>query len=88
MRKPPILKISKRVRRYPKNRCFYCHATDELTIDHIHPRSKGGTDTYKNRQVLCYECNQEKGSMSEQKIERMFRWFKRIEQMRDEPLNY
>ena len=33
----------------------------ELTIDHILPLSKGGKNEKKNRQCLCYTCNQRKG---------------------------
>jgi len=33
-----------------------------LTVDHIVPRSKGGSDTLDNYQPMCYKCNQRKGS--------------------------
>ena len=32
-----------------------------MTIDHIHPRSKGGTDAPDNLQLLCGACNSTKG---------------------------
>ncbi len=34
----------------------------ELHIDHIHPRSKGGSDFYGNLRTLCSECNIGKGA--------------------------
>ena len=29
----------------------------DLTLDHIHPKDKGGTDDIDNLQLLCYRCN-------------------------------
>ena len=37
-----------------------------LTIDHIVPRSKGGTDEYENLQLLCNACNVLKGNKSQE----------------------
>lgn len=34
----------------------------EFTLDHIRPLSKGGKDVPGNHQILCYFCNQRKGS--------------------------
>lgn len=48
--------------------CAYCGARPgpdshvELDIDHIEPRSKGGTDELDNLQVLCHRCNRAKGN--------------------------
>jgi len=45
--------------------CQYCGAhprITELTIDHIHPRSQGGTSTWDNCVVSCRDCNEKKGS--------------------------
>ena len=33
---------------------------NKLTIDHIRPRSRGGTDDPSNLQVLCRKCNSSK----------------------------
>lgn len=33
-----------------------------LTIDHIHPKSLGGSDELDNLQPMCYGCNQKKGN--------------------------
>lgn len=41
--------------------CVKCHATEDLTLDHIHPWSYGGPDTVENLQVLCRSCNSAKG---------------------------
>jgi 5-methylcytosine-specific restriction endonuclease McrA len=38
------------------------------TIDHIHPVSQGGTLTKDNIQLLCWACNQLKGSGSNKRL--------------------
>lgn len=44
--------------------CTYCSSTENLTIDHIHPRSKGGERWDANNcTTACRSCNQMKGSM-------------------------
>lgn len=42
--------------------CVYCDATDvPLEVEHIHPRSKGGSDRVSNLTIACHDCNQTKG---------------------------
>jgi 5-methylcytosine-specific restriction endonuclease McrA len=42
--------------------CISCHRVRPLTIDHIKPLSKGGTNTIENVQPLCKSCNSSKGA--------------------------
>jgi hypothetical protein len=42
--------------------CVICRTNDNLTIDHIVPRSKGGTEERNNLQTLCRSCNSRKGN--------------------------
>jgi predicted restriction endonuclease len=42
-------------------RCAYCGDTENLTLDHITPRSKGGTDRITNLVCACNSCNKSKG---------------------------
>lgn len=44
------------------NRCQYCGAHKNLTIDHVLPRSRGGKDTWENLVTACDSCNVEKGN--------------------------
>ena len=44
--------------------CQYCGASDDLTFDHIIPRSKGGKTTWENVVAACSNCNLSKGSRS------------------------
>lgn len=41
--------------------CRRCGATEDLTLDHIHPWSIGGADAPDNLRVLCRPCNSRKG---------------------------
>ncbi|KAM3091219.1 HNH endonuclease [Phormidesmis sp. 146-35] len=41
--------------------CQYCGTTKHLTIDHVIPRSKGGTHTWDNVVAACERCNSAKG---------------------------
>ena len=44
------------------NKCVICGATEKLSIDHIHPWSKGGKTEFDNLQTLCKSCNSKKGN--------------------------
>lgn len=41
--------------------CQYC-AAEATTIDHVLPRSKGGTSTWENQVACCSPCNAKKGN--------------------------
>ena len=43
-------------------KCVFCGATDDLTLDHVIPRSKGGSSNPDNLQTLCRSCNTSKGN--------------------------
>ena len=46
------------------NQCQYCgrkFPTSELSLDHVLPRSKGGTSTWENIVCACVNCNVKKG---------------------------
>jgi hypothetical protein len=42
-------------------KCVKCGSTEDLTLDHIYPKSKGGKRTFENLQTMCKACNFEKG---------------------------
>lgn len=49
------------------HRCEYCQTSSRLTgtplvIEHIQPRSLGGTDDRENLAAACYRCNEFKGA--------------------------
>lgn len=42
------------------NRCLCCGATERITIDHVIPMRKGGSNLIANLQPLCLGCNNHK----------------------------
>jgi 5-methylcytosine-specific restriction endonuclease McrA len=47
-----------------RNRCQYCGSrlsTNELSLDHVVPRSQGGQNTWENIVCACVRCNVRKG---------------------------
>jgi 5-methylcytosine-specific restriction endonuclease McrA len=50
--------------RRDQHRCQYCghrQSNDQLTIDHVVPRSRGGTTGWTNCVLACIPCNRKKG---------------------------
>ena len=46
-------------------KCAYCGKGEvPLEIEHIQPRSRGGSNRISNLTLACHSCNQEKGSQS------------------------
>jgi len=78
MRIPAVMRLIKLIRTLYKNRvpfskknvlvrdgfrCAYCGAEKvKLTIDHIIPRSRGGSTCFENCVTSCKSCNTRKGS--------------------------
>lgn len=68
----PVLRVpfSRRNLFYRDNyRCQYCGvrtSTENLSIDHVTPRSKGGLSSWTNCVLACHSCNVRKGSRTPQ----------------------
>ena len=48
-----------------RNTCQYCGEvlpSGELTLDHVIPRSRGGSSTWENLVACCHPCNRRKGN--------------------------
>lgn len=55
-----------------RGRCFYCdtplwleidgRAVTDVSVEHLVPRTRGGTDAPRNLALSCSKCNREKGS--------------------------
>jgi 5-methylcytosine-specific restriction endonuclease McrA len=44
-----------------RHRCQYCGERRDLTIDHVHPTSRGGPHAWENVVASCDPCNNRKG---------------------------
>ncbi len=69
-------------------KCAYCDAEHTaLTIDHIHPRSKGGSDRVSNLTLACFPCNQRKNNQDVRDfLAKDLKRLARIEAVRKAPL--
>lgn len=61
-RRPIPAALRRRVMERDEHTCQECGATDDLSIDHIVPSSRGGPETEENLRVLCRPCNSRKGA--------------------------
>ena len=43
--------------------CQYCGSRSNLTVDHVIPRSKGGSSDWENIVASCAPCNRRKGDL-------------------------
>ena len=70
--------------------CAYCGSEENLTLDHITPRSKGGSERVTNVLCACHSCNQSKGHkmwsdwflsqdfFDKEKLSKIIEWQKQI----------
>ena len=62
--KSPIKFSRQNIYARDRYRCQYCGdqcPSEELTYDHVHPRSRGGKTEWKNIVTCCVDCNRKKG---------------------------
>ncbi|KOP23539.1 HNH nuclease [Hapalosiphon sp. MRB220] len=79
MQKNPRIRIPPEVRKYVHQRdnyqcqsCNQTHHDTHLTIDHIIPLARGGTNDISNLQTLCLTCNQQKKDKIDPRFRRYF----------------
>ncbi|MEO0375533.1 MAG: HNH endonuclease [Cyanobacteria bacterium P01_A01_bin.17] len=77
--KTPRIPIPAAVRKYvfdrDKHTCKSCGKTGKdakLTIDHINPLAKAGTNDISNLQTLCASCNSKKKHRFDPRFQRRF----------------
>jgi hypothetical protein len=59
-RKPIPQNVQDKVWNRDGGQCVNCGSREKLEFDHIIPFSKGGSDTFRNLQLLCERCNRQK----------------------------
>ncbi|MCT7949805.1 HNH endonuclease [Ancylothrix sp. C2] len=79
MNKTPRIPIPPEVRKYVYQRnnyqcqsCGKTHQETQLSIDHIIPLAKGGSNDVSNLQTLCLTCNQKKTHKIDPRFNRHF----------------
>lgn len=94
---PSVIRLRRYVRRpktfaVPFNRrnvlrrdsfeCQYCGSSENLTLDHVLPRSRGGRHEWTNVTTACRECNQRKGSRTPEEAQMPLRRGPRVPSFR------
>ncbi len=69
-----VVLTRKNILRRDSYKCSYCGRGDlPLTIDHIIPKSKGGSDSWENLVCACTSCNNKKGDRTPEEADMMLR---------------
>lgn len=59
----------KNILRRDNYQCQYCgDHSSSLTVDHITPKSRGGTDSWDNLVTACISCNNKKGNRTPEEV--------------------
>ena len=48
--------------------CLYCGSNKNLTVDHVIPKSKGGSNQWENLATSCHRCNSNKGDNTPEEV--------------------
>lgn len=68
LRGSPKKKVRERLAKIYGGRCFECGKRRKLTLDHIEPKSRGGTWLTTNLQPFCHECQKKKANLQPVKV--------------------
>ena len=55
------------------HRCQYCGTHEDLTLDHVMPKSRGGKSSWDNLVAACKRCNARKGDYTPEEAEMLLR---------------
>lgn len=68
--------LKKELHQEQRGKCMYCGRKSEIDlmdIDHKNPKSKGGSDTRRNLQLLCRTGNTRKGATTDRQFRSKFK---------------
>ena len=51
-----------RIYKRDQHQCVYCGSNKDLTLDHVIPKSRGGSNDWINLVTSCFKCNLKKGN--------------------------
>lgn len=74
--RPLVIRLLKYIKHFSRNlrpnrnriykrdghKCVYCGNGKNLTLDHVVPKSRGGTNEWNNLVTSCFKCNLKKGN--------------------------
>nr|WP_245846122.1 HNH endonuclease [Longibacter salinarum] len=63
-----VMLSRKNIIKRDRSTCQYCGSRDDLTIDHVLPKSRGGRDTWENLVTACVSCNNAKGDRTPEEV--------------------
>ena len=69
--RPRVVFSRRNLFRRDRHTCQYCgerYSVDELSIDHVTPRSRGGDSNWTNCVVACIRCNARKGNRTLEQV--------------------
>jgi 5-methylcytosine-specific restriction endonuclease McrA len=58
---PSVVRLLQMIRRPKSQYCGNKYPTEDLTYDHVIPKSRGGRTQWENIVTCCVECNRKKG---------------------------
>lgn len=64
MAKNPGIVTRQLVSRLDGHQCVYCGSRGNITVDHVVPKSRGGTNRFMNLVTACAWCNNTRGTIS------------------------
>lgn len=67
--------------------CVYCGSKKELTLDHVLPKSRGGTNEWTNLVTSCMKCNRKKSNRTPEEAKMNMRISPYVPQIMYENIN-